>query len=67
MPIHILAQIPKYFNIREPHSIHLTKIKAPLKECKVEQLQEQNKTAELVSKFSFSFLIPYENKFERNL
>ena len=55
------------FYIREPHPIHLTKIKAQLKECKVEQLLEQERTAELVSKLSFSFLIPYENKFERNL
>ena len=33
----------------------------------MEQLLEQEQTVELVSKFSFSFLIPYENKWNGNL
>ena len=56
LSLYILSpQIPENPFIREPHSINLTKyLKSQLKECKVEQLQEQDRTAELVSKFSFS-------------
>ena len=55
LSLNLFKPNPNIIYIKEPHPIHLTKFKVQLEECKVEQLLEQDQTAKLVSKFSFSF------------
>ena len=54
LSLNFLNPNPNIIYIKQPHPIPLTKFKVQLEECKVEQPLEQDRTAKLVSKLSFS-------------